>query len=427
MTENQSAMTLRDGVQFFSVKDGRFKTNCLCVTLLTPLDTEHAAENAILPFLLSHTCRKYPDFIQMNQRLEELYGASVHADVLRLGENQALTLRMLMVDDRFALNGESVSAECARLLCEMLCEPVLENGLFRAEDVEREKRCLAELIESEVNEKRIYAKNRCEQVMCPDERYSAGRYGTIQSVQALTPKQVTDAWKRILKSARITVQALGTLDADAVQSCFAGAFSHFDRGTPADCKTEIVRDVKEVKRHTDRLPVNQAKLVLGFRAPAAEPDDAVMAVRLMCALFGGTPHSLLFLNVREKLSLCYYCAARYDRQKGIVLVESGVEEENAGKAEKEILRQLDRIRADDFDQDTFDFTVLSMKNSFKTLSDSQGTLAAWYAGQLLDRAILSPDEAARKVEQVTREQVVEAAQGMVLDTVYLLTGEEDVR
>ena len=427
MTENQSAVTLRDGVRFYSVQDGRFKTNCISVTQLTPLDEEHAAQNAILPFLLAHTCRKYPDFIQLNQRLEELYGASVRADVLRLGENQALTLRLLAVDDRFALNGESVSAECARLLCDMLCDPVLENGLFRAEDVEREKRCLAELIESEVNEKRIYAKNRCEQGMCAGERYSAGRYGTIQSVQALTPEAVTAAWKQVLKSARIAVQALGTLDTDAVKTCFEEALSRFDRESPVDCTTEIVRDADGVKRQTDRLPVSQAKLVLGFRAPAAEPDAEVMAVRLMCALFGGTPHSLLFLNVRERLSLCYYCAARYDRQKGIILVESGVEEENAQKAEEEILRQLDRIKADDFEQDTFDFTVLSMKNSFETMSDSQRTLAAWYANQLVDAQMLSPDEAARKIEEVTRGQVVEAAKGTVLDTVYLLTGEEDAQ
>ena len=427
MTENQSAVTLRDGVRFFSVRDGRFKTNCISVTLLTPLEEEYAAQNAILPFLLAHTCRKYPDFIKLNQRLEELYGASVHADVLRLGENQALTLRMLMVDDRFALHGESVSAECARLLCDMLCDPVLENGLFRAEDVEREKRCLAELIESEVNEKRIHAKNRCEQVMCADERYSVGRYGTIQSVQALTPEIVTSAWKRTLKSARIAVQAIGTLDADAVKSCFEQALSRFAREAPADCKTEFISSVDGVKRQTDRLPVSQAKLVLGFRAPAAEPDARVMAVRLMCALFGGTPHSLLFLNVRERLSLCYYCAARYDRQKGIILVESGVEEENAQKAEEEILRQLDRIKADDFEQETFDYTVLSMKNSFETMSDAQSALAMWYANQLLDAEILSPDEAARKMEQVTRAEVVEAAKGTVLDTVYLLTGEEETK
>ncbi|MCI8497182.1 MAG: insulinase family protein, partial [Clostridiales bacterium] len=381
----------------------------------------------VLPFLLSHTCRKYPDFIQMGERLEELYGASVRADVLRVGENQALTLRLLAVDDRFALNGESVSAECAQLLCDMLCDPVLENGLFRAEDVEREKRCLAELIESEVNEKRIHAKNRCEQVMCAGERYSAGRYGTIQSVQALTPETVTAAWKQALRSARIAVQALGTLDADAVKACFEDALSRFDREEPVDCRTEIVRTAGDVKRQTDRLPVSQAKLVLGFRAPAAEPDAEVMAVRLMCALFGGTPHSLLFLNVRERLSLCYYCAARYDRQKGILLVESGVEEENAKKAEEEILRQLDRIKADDFEQDTFDFTVLSMKNSFETMSDSQSTLAAWYAGQLLDAQMLSPQEASRRIEKVTRQQVVEAAKGTVLDTVYLLTGEEEAQ
>ena len=75
--------------------------------------------------------------------------------------------------------------------------------------------------------------------------------------------------------------------------------------------------------------------MLGFRAGTAEPDGDVAAARLMNALLGGTPHSLLFRNVREKLSLCYYCASSYDRLKGILLVDSGVDGQNAGRAKEE--------------------------------------------------------------------------------------------
>lgn len=45
----------------------------------------------------------------------------------------------------------------------------------------------------------------------------------------------------------------------------------------------------------------------------------------MTDVFGGGPYSRLFMNVREKLSLCYYCSARLIRGKGIIVIQSGIE------------------------------------------------------------------------------------------------------
>lgn len=418
---------LCDGVFFSNIFDDRFKTGRISATLMLPLQKETASANALLPYLLCRSCREYPDFTALNQKLSELYGASLYADIHKIGEVQALSLSAVGIDDRYALEEGSVSAELTALLCSALFDPALENGVFRQEDLEQEKRQLIERIDAEYNDKRTYAKMRCEELMCSEEAFGINLYGKREDVERLTASDVTEAWKHALRSARIELTMLGSSDSTKAQEVFQDAFASVKRTNTAVCATQVVRKAKEVKEYNDTLDVAQAKLVMGFRAGTASPDEQVMAARLMTALYGGTPHSKLFLNVREKMSLCYYCSSRYDRSKGIILVESGVEQQNIEKARKEILHQLEEVQQGHFDDSELEAAKLSAANSFRSIADYLSGLEYWYLCQTLEGTANSPEESAENISKVTREQVIEAAKRVTLDTVYTLTGKEGTK
>ncbi len=415
---------LGDGVSLTAVRDDSYKTNRISCSFFLPLAAQTASRYAILPHLLTRSCRKYPDFTQLNQRLSELYGARAGCMVRKIGEVQAVTVAIGSIQDRYALEGEDVAAQCADLLLEMIFRPALEDDMFRAEDVEQERRQLIEQIDAEFTDKRSFAKTRCEQLMCEGEAYGVDRLGSRDSAVALSAREITDAWRQMLRTARVEVMLLGQIDADDVGARFADAFSSFGRGNVADCHTQTGKTPQTVREFTDEFDVAQSKLVLGFRTKTAEPGADVMAMRLMAALYGGTAHSKLFLNVREKLSLCYYCSSRYDKNKGIMLVESGVESANKQAAQAEILRQLKAVQEGDFTEEELSAAKLSVKNSFRTVSDSPAYLENWYLTQSFDGKTYSPAEAAEAVDRVAKEQVVACAQGVALDTVYLLTGRQ---
>lgn len=410
---------LAPGVYFSSVDDGRFKTGCISVTMLVPLKKETAAKNALLPQVLTRSCKKYPDFLSLNKRLNSLYGASVAGYCRKFGEAQALTLSIAGLDDRFTMDKEQVSAQLTELLCAMLFEPKLEDGAFCKQDVEQERRQLLDAIDAEYNEKRVYAVNRCIEIMCKDEAFGIRRYGSREEVEKLTAQDVYSAWEDVLKTARVEVMMIGSSDKTAAIDTFRKAFERIRR-QPAEIKTEIVRSAGSVTRETEELNVAQSKLVMAFRTGVAEPDGNVMAQRLMSAVLGGTPNSKFFVNVREKYSLCYYCASRYDRNKGILTVESGVETQNIEKAEKEILNQIHALQNGELSGFEMESTKLSMTNSFNSMSDTVGGTEAWYISQLLDKEQLTPEEAAKRVMDVTAQQVISAAKKLSLDTVYVL-------
>lgn len=410
---------LADGVEMLCLSDSRFKTMQITVALLLPLAEPTAPAYALLPYLLRRGCAEYPDFTALQRRLDELYGARITADVSRLGEAQALVLTAQSLNDQMALAKEPVAAECAGLLCRMLFDPAFEEGQFRCGDVEQEKRCLIEMIESEINEKRLYARRRCEELLCKGEPYAISRYGRAEEVAALTPEDVTKAWKRALSEAQIRIIVQGG-DGEAVAETFRRQLSAIERRpVPVITKTDTPAK-PAVAEERESMDVNQSKLVMGFRLPMAEPDGDVAAARLMVALFGGTPHSLLFRHVRERLSLCYYCLAGFDRLKGIMLVDSGVQLDKVEEARAEILRQLDSVRRGDFTDEDLQSAKRSLISQFETVPDLQSTLAGYYLAQGLLPRLTPPDAAAKEVEAVSRERVMAAAQAAAPDCVYLL-------
>ena len=411
-----------DGVNFRSIRDTKFKTMRISAHLIVPMSRQTAAENALLPFLLSRASREYPDFTKLGQRLAELYGASLNADVQKLGDLQVLSLSASGIADRYALEGEAISGELAKLLCSILFDPPLVDGLFPEDGFEQEKRQTMELIDSEYSDKRTYARQRCEAIMCADEPYGVNRYGGKEDIARVERPALTAAWKRLLDTAKIELMVLGDCDPAPVYEGFRAAFETLGSRKTADCTTKVVRSAEKVNTVTEKMDVAQGKLVMGFRTGTATPDEEVPATRLMAALFGGTPNSKLFLNVREKLSLCYYCSASYNSMKGIMLLQSGVEVKNMERAKEEILRQLDEVKQGNFDESEVEAAKMSLCNSYRTLSDSLGGLENWYLSQTFASHSQQPEEAAAQINAVTRQEIIDAANRVTLDTVYCLVG-----
>lgn len=427
MQSKFSRLEIAPGVSFNTIKDDRFKTGRISVTMFLPLEKETAAVYAVLPFVLTNSCRKYPDFTSLNRHLDELYGASLFADVNKMGEMQALTVAVSFLDDKFTLEGENLSRSLTQLLCDILFDPLqTEAGAFKEKVVEQEKRQLIELIDSEYSDKKAFAKTRCEQVMCQDEKFGISKWGKKEEVAALSPGDISKAWKTALKTAKIEIMALGDLDEKSALAGLKEAFSKTKRENVAKFETQVIKKAEKVKEQCEKQDVAQCKLVMGFRTCAAQTDKEVMAVRVAIALFGTTPQSKLFLNVREKLSLCYYCAAKYDKIKGIMLVQSGVEQKNLDKARDEILNQLDEIKNGNFTEAELDDTKRSLANSYRTIGDFLSGLENFYLSQVFDGEFLAPEQFIEAIEKVSKEQVAAAAKLITLDTVYALVGSEEV-
>lgn len=414
---------IADGTMFSSVADSRFKTNLLTVNLILPTARETVTENALLPLVLEKCWEEAPTNRAFSRQLNRLYGASVDCASARIGGASALSLSFSAIDSAYALAGENMLAEGARILLGLLFRPVLQNGLLEEENLALQKQYLADTILADINEKRSYALGQTLQRMFEGEPCGLPRYGFLEDIEKITPAAATAAWKRILDTARVEIFHVGMGDPSGAKALFSEAFRGKQRHPLPLALFSGHTPPASPREFREEKPVAQSKLCMGFAAgsgPATAAD--LSAMRLMTAVFGGTPTSRLFVNVREKRSLCYYCAARYDRFKGALIVDSGVEHDKAEETKAAILEELEAVRRGEFTGEELDFARLSLQNTYRSVGDSAYGLESFYLGQSLLGLEETPEDQGEQIAAVTREAVCEAANRLVLDTVYLLAG-----
>lgn len=413
-----TTQNIAEGIRFCSVKTDKFKTCRVNISLAMPLD-KNASARAILPFMFSRRCAKYPDYTSLNRVLDELYGAAISAGVLKRGEAQVISFSMSAIDDRFALDGDKVALECTKLLADMIFDPLTEGESFPEDIIEQEKRLLAEAIENEQNDKRRYAMLRCEQLMFADEAYGINRFGSVEDVKALTPDAVYAAWRDVLEKATVQITMVSSMDPRPIVDLIKEKFSEIERH-PVEIKTQFVSGLPKPEYISESMPLKQGKLVMGFRTGMRSEDDMMPAMKVAVDIFGGGTYSKLFSVVREKMSLCYYCSAALFNSKGIVMVQSGIEDANEEKAKNEIINQLRLTAEGEFTDEDFSSSIKSLTDSILGNSDTPEEITAWYASQILRNELKAPETYAKEIANVDRAEVVRAAKTIMLDTIFML-------
>ena len=417
---------LSEGAEGLFIKNERFNTTSVSFNFYLPLSADSAAAYALLPFILTTCGAEYPDFSVLNFKLSRLYGARLEASAEKLGDFQLLRMRISVINDKYTFDSESLLKRAIDMLLSLIFKPKTENGAFCEEDLSREKRKAIEHIKGEISEKRIYAKNRLIEEMYKGSAYGVPKCGTVEDVEKITGESLYKAWEDMLKKAFVRVQVIGASIPPRLFETVAESFENINRCEITDCKTsKPTAAVEEPNEVAERMAVKQGKLVMGFSSDMYGDDDVSLPLMVATDIFGGGPYSRLFANVREKMSLCYYCSASAVRQKGLVTVDSGVEAENAEKAQKEILAQLDAVKKGEFTDFEFEASLKSLRDSLNSYNDSQVLLDTWYALKAGNRTLYSPEEIADKIAEITREDIVNAAKGIKLHTVYKLLPKEE--
>ncbi|MDR1064741.1 MAG: insulinase family protein [Oscillospiraceae bacterium] len=403
----------------------KFKTSCLSVNLITPLRREDAAANALIPQVLRRGSAEHPDMESISRALDELYGARIECYLRKKGEYQCAGFYADFIDDDFAPGGERILERTASLLGEILLSPRTHGGILFDEYVTGERANLIDEIRAAINDKRSYANDALLKNMCSDEAYGVNVLGGEAEAKAITAKSLTARYKQLLDTSRVEVIYCGSAEPERVELALRGALGGLPRSpAPALPETRVLLapPAPEPRRFTERLDVTQGKLALGFRLGETmqKPDYAAMAV--FNAAFGGSVSSKLFLNVREKLSLCYYASSSIEKHKGVMLVSSGVEFANFERAYDEILAQLDAIRSGDLS----DWEFLSAKRAVVTTRltalDSPGGIEGACFDNTIAGIEYTPEEFATLAEAVTRQSVIEIANNAILDSAYFMEG-----
>ena len=400
----------------------KFKTGLLSAQFITPLRKETASANALLPAVLNRGTMRCPDMEKLSAAMDRLYGAQIDYTVRKKGERQCVGFVASVIDDSFAPGGERLLESVAELLGEFFLDPVTRSGRFLSEYVDSEKVNLIDALRAVRNDKRDYADLRLMQEMCAGEPYGIRRLGDEESVRKLNNRKLYRYGQEMMSTNRLEIFYCGSAEHERVVDALLRAFASLHRGVVQELEPMRVLAAPETPRIiTESMDVTQGKLSMGWRCQSRD----IPAMIMVNLLFGGSSNSKLFLNVREKLSLCYYASSQFARSKGILTVSSGIETKDYDRALEEILRQLEAVKKGEWEDWELTGARSTIISSLRSINDSQAALENWYLGQTATGEIETPEEMARQLAEVTPQRICAAAETIALDTVYFLKGKEE--
>ncbi|MCC3371809.1 EF-P 5-aminopentanol modification-associated protein YfmF [Cohnella sp. REN36] len=398
----------------------RFKTFSLSLFAGVPLDESRVTQIALTPFVLRRGTERYPETIAFRERLDELYGAGFGFDLYKRGDYQVVQFRLDIINDRFVSSEQSHLKEAISYLGEALTAPALEDGRFRTKYVEAEKTTVSKRIEAIINDKIRYAAERCVEEMCKGEPYRLLALGRKEELPSLSAQTLYDGYREWLDRASLDLYVSGDTSLEQVKEWAAEAFRLADGSPQGYAKAELRSARPEPQTIVERLDVGQGKLNLGLRTSQTYGEDDYPSLLVYNGILGAFPHSKLFINVREKASLAYYASSRLDGHKGLLTIQSGIEIENYEKALTIIREQLDAVRQGQFGAEELSRTQAMLANQLREVQDSAFERIGFDYNTVLSGKDRTAEDMIAAVEAVTPDQVVAAAQGVALDTIYFL-------
>ncbi len=410
---------ISNGVFIHNLTDTKFKNMRISLNFIVPLEKEKVSANAIITSLLSQSTKDHPTISELAKHLAGLYGASFISSVSSAGDKQILSVVVSGIADKFALENENLSEIFTRLLCESVFSPLLDSsGEFVKENFLQEKRQIAESIEAEINDKIAYAKNKCREEMFKGQPASIAKYGSLETLNNTKRESLTDLLKELIEKSRIEIFVLGDANYDACEKIVASYFGCDRMVFASEDNTSI--DKREAVEIVEEMNIAQSKLVMGFAVPFE--DEEKYSARLMSLILGGSASSKLFLNVREKRSLCYYCSAGLDERKKAMLIQSGVETENIDIAREAIMQEIEDMKNAKISDEELEFAKIYLCNSYKSIDDSLSYKESWYLSRAMEEQFVTPLEVIGKIKAVTKEQIIAIVNKISLDTVFTLKG-----
>ena len=413
---------IKKGIKLHLIQTEKFKTNLIAIFLSLPITRENVTKNSLVTAVLRRGSKNMPTLAQINQELEEMYGASFDNGLDKTGDNHILKFYLESINDNFIpQKDENMLKKSIEKLLEIAFNPLIENGKFKEEYVNQEKENIKRIIEGKSDNKARYAFDRCIEEMYKDKPYGLYKYGYIEDLDSIDAQNLYEYYQKMISECKIDIFVSGNIDEDTSKLVEENEnIKKLQERNPKYIIDKLEEKLKEQEKEViEEMDVTQGKIVIGLDVNL-ENEDQKYDTLLYNAILGGTANSKMFQEVREKASLAYSAGSSYVRYKSNIFIKCGIEIKNYEKAMKIIRKQLEDMKSGNFTEDDISNAKKGIISSIKSIDDEQDTEITYFFGQELTNNKISLDEYISKIEKITKEDIIKIANSITINTIYFL-------
>ena len=396
------------------LKGEQFKTNIISVVLRIPLTKQNATKTALLAEVLKNGCKQYPSRKAVCQKMDDMMGSVFDISIIKKGKEQILFFYLETVKHEKELLEQAFT-----FLQNMLLYPLQEGKGFPKKIVEIEKEILAEKIKSRQDDKKEYSKIRCLEEMCKENAFGIFADGYIEDIKEIDEMVLLMHYNNMIKHSKIEIIMTGDESQKNEMIALAEKLN-FETDFLWQTENENVKQSNDIQKVEETLHTAQSRIVLGFDTNIS-PEQKEFACLLVCnELFGGSPTSLLFQNVREKEGACYDISSFLFRLYPILMVKAGIEKQYYNKAVDIIQNCLKTLQQKKVDSETLEQAKQNMIRYYISMKDSQTALMDFALNEWILKTNRTIEQFIKEIKQVTAEDVQKRAKEIHLNTIYFL-------
>ena len=411
---------IKQGITFHEIETNKFKTNLAAIFLTLPLSRETVTKNALLTAVLRRGTAKLNSQEEISKKLEEMYGAGFDCGIEKSGDYHTIKFYLELLNNQYLPVKENLSQAGINLLLDIAFNPYTENDAFKKEYVEQEKENLKQIIEGKKDNKASYALERCIEEMYKDKPYGLYKYGYIEDLEKINEKNLYDYYKQMLSNCKIDIFVSGNNIVQTKQEIQNNENIQKLQERSIEIKEDNTKEDKsEPNTVEESMDVTQGKLVIGMDVKNNTEDISYITM-VYNTILGVGANSKLFQNVREKASLAYTCGSNYIKRKQNIMIRAGIEIQNYEKAMKIINEQLEDMKQGKFNDEDIQSAKNIIYATIDNIEEEQDTEISYYYGQELVGKHTTVEEYKQKIQNVTKEQIVEVANQIKPNTIYFL-------
>lgn len=415
---------IKNGIKLHIIQNDKFKTNLISIMITTKLERNNVTKNALIPSVLRRGTKILNTQEKIDERLEEMYGASLDCGLDKTGDNQVLKFYIETInDDYLPQSNENMLENSINEIFNLVFNPYIENGCFKKEYVEQEKDRLKQIIEGKKDNKARYAINRCIEEMYKNQSFGLYKYGYIEDLKSIDEKNLYEYYLKLISQSKIDIFISGNVynEVDNIIKENKVIEKLMDRDpiyNKANIKAKVSTDENIVYESMD---VNQGKLIIGLDLNI-DNEELRYETMIYNSILGGSANSKLFQNVREKASLAYTANSNYYRLKNNIIINCGIEIENYDKVLEIIKEQIKDMKDGKFEDSDVENAKQGVIASIKTIDDEQDTEIMYFFGHEFSKNGLKINDYINRVSKISKQDILKIANCVSINTIYFLKG-----
>lgn len=413
---------LAEGVNLHVLPTKQYKTIRIFIRFTARLQQEVITKRSLLSSMLETNSLNYPDQTKLSAKLAELYGASFGLSVRKKGNLHWLNAGISFVNGEY-VNDPNLFSQAVDFLKEVLFYPNIKNQQFDQLTFDLEKNNLRLYLESLKEDKQTFASYALQELYfenSPEQKIPS--LGVVEELDKITARSLAAYYQEMMANDQIDIFVVGDVDPDKAAEAVAQLpFEPRETAHPELFYTQP--QVNIVKERQVREPIVQAKLNLAYQTNVYYDEPERFALMVFNGLFGGFPHSKLFMNVREKESLAYYASSSVDTFRGFMSVQTGIDEKNRNQVLRLIHEQLESLRNGEITDLELAQTKAMLRNQYLLSLDSpQAAIEASFLDSWLPETKLSDEEWLKRMESITIKEIQQVAEQIELQAIFFLAG-----